>query len=213
MQAGAQTQKSFPGPAMPGRDEGYSTRRSWDGSFQPHLGAPSKARPEWVPGGARSGAPGSDFRPDQPPERMPSHGPRLQPSHHRAPVAYPGPSEAWARLGSDAAEHDDHVVMSSFSSSGAPAPAPAPAVRAAINVEPPPAMEARGHRPREEEDELEHLDEEFYQRLSKLRAEHQRNIDEISRLYDSSDLMRHRARARARARAPHRRPPRTRCPR
>ena len=46
---------------------------------------------------------------------------------------------------------------------------------------------ARGSRPRDAEGQnLENLDEQFYERLSKLRDDHQRNLNEISRLYESS---------------------------
>ena len=209
-------QKSFEPSIGRQRAKGESNRRSWDGSFEPELknqmeprwvpGACARALCVarflsdslpcvCVPGGAPPNAPG--------------HEGRVSPQRSGGAKAVPlRTSAGWSKrerlyeeedseyregmdTGHDESVEEQHDVVRTSYASAAPSEPPATqdtapnartlAADAAAMLE-----AARGARPREESADLENLDEEFYSRLSKLREDHQRNLNEISQLYESS---------------------------
>jgi hypothetical protein len=187
------SQKSFDPSIGRARSKGDSQRRSWDGAYEPEVR--EHLEPRWVPGGAPPNAPGHEGRAS--PQR--SSASRANPLRTSAgwaggggggpepnPAAYKYRDEDLA----ETAEQDDTVRASyaSMAPSEAQAPAPEAAPMAQTLATDAAALleAARGSRPRDDGQNLENLDEEFYARLSKLRDDHQRNLNEISQLYESS---------------------------
>ena len=189
-------QKSFDPSIGRQRSKGDSKRRSWDGNYEPEIR--EHLEPKWVPGGAQAGAPGHAGRSS--PQRPP--GSTANPLQESQGWSVSGAGAPVPNLGAyqyrdddEEVEQDDNV-MASYASmtpsevqpSAPAAPAAPPAMAQALANDAAALLEAaRGSRPRDAEGQnLENLDEQFYERLSKLRDDHQRNLNEISRLYESS---------------------------
>lgn len=178
-------QKSFDPSIGRHREKGDSKRRSWDGAYEPEIR--EHLEPKWVPGGAQAGAPGHAGRSS--PQRPPGStaNPLRESQGWSAGAPTPNPS-AYQYRDEEEAEQDDNVMASYASMTPsevqAPAPAAPPMAQTLANDAAALLEAARGSRPRDSEGQnLENLDEQFYERLSKLRDDHQHNLNEISRLY------------------------------
>ena len=178
------TQKSFDPSVGRKRQAGDSKRRSWDGAYEPQIKQPFE--PKWVPSGAPAGAPGHAGRSS--PQRKSADRGNLRTSQGWDDS---GGAEMFQQYAAAAAAEEEDDVMASYNSLAPSEAAPPPAVPDSLAAKTAAGASAlleaaRGSRPRDEGQDLEHLDEEFYSRLSKLRDDHQRNLNEISQLYESS---------------------------
>ncbi len=188
-------QKSFVPSIGRQRGKGDSERRAWDGTYEPQVR--NHTEPRWVPSGAPPNAPGHEGRSSPQRERAGSGNAaslrmsdgwtdrqNFEETEDRTDLAAP-----MTMAHHESLEDRYDTVRTSYASAPSEPPAaqnPTPIAQTLASDAAAMLEAARGARPRDEGQDLENLDEEFYSRLSKLREDHQRNLNEISQLYESS---------------------------